>query len=335
MTQSKKSRKLLPTRPAVAVFLSAAFALAAAGWAVPPPTPAELAATADAFALRPGVIVEPRGSHAYLMTPRGQIAAVDLTGGDLEWTTAEAAKPLLLVGELLIAQAEADGAFDLVVLDAGDGRSRLRTRVELPAGVRAVIDDSHSRAFTAQAQFDQGGVIVTWSFVERRISGRLPAAAGGPPPSSRTGGAVRLDLASERLETLEEGQWTAPEPRRPDLPEDQRLAGVPGVQFVSADGRHVLTSRRHADDRQLEKYRWRLHSLAGGALVGDVANARPQASFFLAGSVLLYESRPYLHRLGDGLVSEPLELRAVDLRGGRELWSQPIRDTAYRGPYPP
>jgi hypothetical protein len=59
------------------------------------------------------------------------------------------------------------------------------------------------------------------------------------------------------------------------------------------------------------------------------------APYFVWNSMLVYVSRPYGRRIDGKWIQEPLEIRAVDLRTGREAWKTPIRDTAYHGLFPP
>jgi hypothetical protein len=86
-------------------------ALIAASWVV------MASQSALAFGLAQGVIVNGKGSVVYLMNPEGGIDAVNLSGGAVLATTTRGAKPLLLYGDALLAQAEGkDGVFSLVGL---------------------------------------------------------------------------------------------------------------------------------------------------------------------------------------------------------------------------
>ena len=123
-------------------------------------------------------------------------------------------------------------------------------------------------------------------------------------------------------------------PQAAELAVGERLSQVPGVQFPSADGRHVLTSQRIADDSVWEKYRWTIYDRDTGERVGAFNSHLRLASFFVLGTQAIYETGPFVRRTESGLVDEPLKIRAVDLRTGQELWSREVRDTAYRGPYP-
>jgi hypothetical protein len=114
-----------------------------------------------------------------------------------------------------------------------------------------------------------------------------------------------------------------------------RLGNLPEPQFVSATGDHVFTSKRIADDREWNKYLWTIYERTTGNEIGKIKSHRPQVPFFISDSRIIYETRPYFRRTDEGLIDEPFKIRGVDLGSNRELWSQPVRDTAYRGPYPP
>lgn len=107
-----------------------------------------------------------------------------------------------------------------------------------------------------------------------------------------------------------------------------------GLEFrsVSADGRHLLASRRASDGRTWE---WAVYSLESGAKVAAPRHDTPGARFFVAGSRLVHETQVTGRMVGGQLVVEPGKLRAVDLETGSEVWSRAIRDTEYRGPLPP
>jgi hypothetical protein len=56
---------------------------------------------------------------------------------------------------------------------------------------------------------------------------------------------------------------------------------------------------------------------------------------FVAGSLVVYQIGPYERKTANGMVEEPLQLRAVNLKNGEIVWSQPIRDTVERAAPPP
>src|SRR5262249_23507441 len=108
-----------------------------------------------------------------------------------------------------------------------------------------------------------------------------------------------------------------------------------GVGYVSADGRHVLTSQLVGDDRDLKtKYLWTISSVADGTRIGETYSPFPRAPFFVSGTKLVFESRPYAIQVEGKMTREPLNLRAVDLAFGTVAWSFPLRDTTFYGPFP-
>jgi hypothetical protein len=108
-----------------------------------------------------------------------------------------------------------------------------------------------------------------------------------------------------------------------------------GLSFrsVSADKRHLLASRRDASDSRT--WEWAVYSLETGAKVAELRHDTPAAWFFLSGSRLIHETNVTSRLVENRVVVEPGKLRAVDLETGTEVWSHAVRDTQYRGPYPP
>jgi hypothetical protein len=160
----------------------------------------------SSFQLVPGVVVEPDRHQVFVMTPEGGIVGLDLASGEALWRSPEAAKPLTVVGDLLVGQAEQpgpDNTMRLVSLDVARGAPVAESLVELPPNVRPTIGQSAHRAFTAQAapagpQATRASV--AWELVERPLRGvaggpiqQLPgeappvvsagASEGGPPPA--------------------------------------------------------------------------------------------------------------------------------------------------------
>src|SRR5918994_830601 len=77
----------------------------------------------EAFEIRPGVVVDRASSSVFIMHPEAGIESVDLETGATRWTTIAAGKPLLVSGNILLAQIETETArLDLATLDiAGNG----------------------------------------------------------------------------------------------------------------------------------------------------------------------------------------------------------------------
>ena len=305
--------------------------------------------------------------RAYVMRPQAGIVAVDLAQGNELWRSNEAARPLAVAGNVLVSQADTPGARNnlrIVALDVREGGRLIFTRnVQLPAGVKALVERTRASAFTLDAQLERGELVVSWEYTERPLRGRPPPIRevlpgeeepdpqSGPPDASVFGpgqgpasgseqhvvnGAFRLDLQSG---AISEQQLSAP-PLRPSgsnnlLAPNARLRGLPEDQFLSADGRHVLISERVANDSVFEKYRWAIYDRNTAQNLGEFRAHVRYSPFFVVDSRVVFESGPYSRRTSAGLVQEPLQIRAVDLRTGDMLWRQPVRDTTGRRPPPP
>lgn len=181
------------------------------------------------------------------------------------------------------------------------------------------------------------------------------AAPAAPQARAVLPQAVRAAVAAERFaegpyeagQVLAATQVVASNPNSPRLvlrrwdagsgtalPEVELVRGPIILQLPSVDRRHLLVSESVAPG-DAEEYRWSLFSLETGEQVGQIRHARSHAPFFVAGRSLVIESPAYGHRVGEEWVDEPRMVRAVVADGGALIWERPLRDTAYRGSYPP
>ena len=381
--------------------------------AVTQPTAEAIAATADSFELRPGVLVDPAGfsSVVYLMNPDGGIDAVDCASGYPIWSSQSASKPLALYGHLLIAQVDSAGSgdvLDIALLDAQSGESLQIVPVELAPGVAANVDEGLGRRFSAASFVSGGAVFVSWEYDYRLVrgadlrgstaalapTGPAPAAprraalssAPSVPEGRHEEGVVRINLDTEQAQSVIASAMQAAQ--APSLPgqlqalvdsgalsdsppragrvfavtetaangdlvlkrwDRQTGAALPDVDLVSGarivewpplvtrQAREVIfyAISQRTDPGEWDEYTWNVFSLETGQQVARIANHFSYANFFLAGSVYVHESQPYGRRVDDQWTESPLELRGVDINGGSLIWVHPIRDTAYRGPFPP
>ena len=176
MMQTKRSLPMGAVRLAV-------FGLALAALAAPAFAEADPVADSSSFLLYEGVLVTPAQGAVYLMQPGGGLAAVGLDGSE-RWSSEEAARPLAIVGDRLIAQADADGAFALVGLELESGSLAGRADVALPQGVFARIDDDLRGTFNASVSPVEGDLVVSWKSIERPAQAYLPSFEESIAPGS-------------------------------------------------------------------------------------------------------------------------------------------------------
>jgi hypothetical protein len=330
-------------------------ALIAASWVV------MASQSALAFGLAQGVIVDGKGSVVYLMNPEGGIDAVDLSGGAVLATTTRGAKPLLLYGDALLAQAEGkDGVLSLVSLSAKDLKPAFTVDVPLPSGIQAPVSDGLGVSFYASARMDADVIIVQWRSMQRTIS-----AVPTSEPGRVSTGFARIDPADGRLIASGEG-----EPSTPGTAEREILGGsgaprcasddlVAAIQYDGDEARlrrwnkageplpdvrlfdEGLTFRHFSGDcrhflasKEADGGHWQVYSVASGQRLTEIQSSLPSTEFFVCGNSLIFDA-PAVGKMSSGQFTmvQPRRLQAIDF-AGKELWARPIRETAYRGAYP-
>jgi hypothetical protein len=297
--------------------------------------------------LHDGVVVDPASQMAFVISPEGGIDALDLATGDVRWKSRAAARPLMMVDGLLVAQA-APGArreFVLVALAPAGGAERRRFTVDLPEGVQARVAAGPAEAFKLRTLLAGGAPIVAWAYESRPLRGvapgrEAPALAQEQASLARTAaaapeteGAIQVDVSAGRAVPV------AIDPEQPALEARSQLAATAGAagsrRFASVDERHVLVSEPSLDPANWRTpYRWTI-SDANGASLGTFDSSVSMAPFIVLGTRLFYVAQPESHRAGAVMTTAPLRLRALDVRAGTGLWAVPVADTVYRGKMAP
>jgi len=299
------------------------------------------------------VLIDPQGT-AYLANPEGAITAIKLDSGTQLWTTpkGKAYRPLAISGNFLVAMQEGGGPkagkhLGVALLQLADGGEHLVNWVELPPAAWASVKNGLGASLRTNAAIGvDGRVTISWlSEWQREVRAIAPddddetpaGARAAAPQVESHGGSVEIDPGG-RILPLTRALVSAPQfqPARQDLPDDQRLKGLPATQYISADGRHILVSEMTGNDNDLNKYRWTIYPAASSGSLGAIAAPFPTAPFFVSGSMIIYQLRPYMVRdQGDKMVRSPLKLIAIDLRSGGKLWEHAVLDPEYYGPFPP
>jgi len=325
--------------PSVAIPLLFAILLLP-GAALAQPRSISPAGSGQGAALHEGVLISPRSGLAYVMRPGGGIEAVSLANGAVRWRTDRASKPLALAGDRLVAQAEGRAnTLQLVVLDARNGATRDSVRIPLPSGVSASVVDTAAGSFRVQAEGAGSDLVVRWEATGTEVlQGILPAEDEVRLPAVTAGEAV-LDAASLRVK----GEPAVRSVRsatisRASLEElaAPAVQGTEGRQMLSVDGRHVLvTETAEGGVSTLYRHRWTIYERASGARLGSVPALVSVAPFLVVGKTLYHTAPAHAVRREKSLEERPFSLRAMDLKTGAEAWTKAVRETDFRGPFPP
>lgn len=311
------------------------------------PDPSRAQANETSFELRPGVVVEPASGKVYLMSPKNTVEAVTIETGRSEWSIAGALRPLAVSDNLLVCQAEPEAAgntLNLVMLNTREQGKREKTAaVPLPPTVTPRIENGFAERFLIHATPNKSDTFISWEFQKMPVQGVRPnreerdkTVAAMKIQQEQDRGFIKLNVLSGEASSVPPAD--APERLRALRPKN--LSGPEGAppdptQRLSLDAKHTLKSSRVKDPAVWERYEWSIVDNATGSQVGRTKSHLSQSAFIVVGSRLLFETGPFSRRGNSGMVDEPLMIRAVDLTTGEEIWRQPVRDTEYRGEYPP
>ncbi len=172
----------------------------------PPLSESQLLRTAAAFDLVEGVVADPTSSSIFVMGANGGVEALSTMTGDLLWSYEDAAKPIGIFGDWVVAQtASASNVLELLRLDAAEG-----TRVEgeslkitLPNDVYAQVNDGLGRSFSARSHFISETFFLDWRYQIRVIQGMAPR--DGIVPVNNLAGAYLIDFDQNQASATASG----------------------------------------------------------------------------------------------------------------------------------
>lgn len=297
--------------------------------------------------LRSGVVIDAEG-RGYIMSPDSQVHAVDLRTGDELWTTQAAAKPIGVINDQLVCQAEPKesvGKMQVVTLDSKTGQTKTTTEVAMPAGVLPAVAEGLRGQFSVDLSTMHGDPVLAWQFSPRLPSGLPPddtpdGRAPLPPipgqgPQGALRGAFRLDLSSGQAESIsrEQAPLVSRQPAVAMVAAPDRV-DVTGDQFLSADQKHIMTSKRVGSPIEWNKYEVTVFDRQGTE-IGTFRSHVSHAPFVVVDSKIIYTTNPYTRVTPDGQQSRPLTLQSVDLPSGEQAWEKEVRDDSLQGPFPP
>jgi hypothetical protein len=248
-------------------------------------------------------------------------------------------------------------------------------RLPLPAGARPHLTDTLAESFRMTARAQAPGFRVRWRHLRRpvrampgpdeevRLDGEAlvdveKATVRSIEADVPTGDALPAALQARVADgSLRRAPWRAgsswilvereADPpvvrvrrwRDDGRPLDERRIAVGEdlvAQLASADGRHlVLSLRVESPPSAGLDHAWRLWDLGADREVARVPQRRSAAPFAIRGATLAHVEFPWAARVDGHTERHGLSLRIVDIAGRRPPSHIPVRDLAYRGPYPP
>jgi hypothetical protein len=119
-----------------------------------------------------------------------------------------------------------------------------------------------------------------------------------------------------------------------EVPEAERVPAVPGHQFYTEDRKFIVSHGETPPDTN-GQYTLVVYDRTTKKPVGEFKSFHAMVACYVTDSRVVLQTSGAKLRSAGSLSDQPPMLKAVDLRTGQELWSYPLRDTAYRGPYPP
>lgn len=288
--------------------------------------------------LREGVIIDEVKGEVYMTTPDVRVQAVSVRDGASLWISDGLFKPLALINGRLISQsAGRSNEFSMVELDVNEkGSSKNRYSIDLPEVVQINLRKKPGVEFEIRSRVLDNRVYFSWNYRTKPMRGILDEETMRSDSEPEQRGAFMLNPVSRRLTVIDRQQLPPGVDGRPIvLGPEERLDNVKGVQFVSANEKHLLVSTRVADDSIFNNHRWEIYDRNSAAKVGEVMDYRSYAPFCVVNNVIVYEAGPYIRRVGKEFSEVPLVIVAYDFQRRSQLWEFPILDTVDRGPFPP
>ena len=299
------------------------------------------APTAAPSTLAPGVLIGGADfpSSVWIADEVGRVAEINLDNGTTNWRGPAEGLPLALVdGKLVVlSQPNRSGQMSLVLLDPASGSSVGSLVGDLPEGVLASPYSQPNRIFTAVADTSTGTLRVSWTYREWPLRGAhgdgdddVPVHAG----RRELNGVMTVDFSAQTLKLSKTAGAPAVVPA--DLTGTERVAGVDGTQFRSADGKYAQAATPVEDEQMGTAWRWSVHERSSARAVAELQLPVSHAPFLVRANRLIWQSPPIakLEASGDYL-QQSLRLVCQDLTTGQELWSVDLLDKKFRGVLPP
>lgn len=290
--------------------------------------------------LNEGVVINTIRNEVYVTTPDNKTEALSLLTGQSLWITQDNMKPLVVANGKLLCQGRVPnqpGKLALYSLDvAQKGKPSLFTTTELSPNVKNNFIRSDNSSFTLQAATSGTTTYFLWEYTGTVKQDNPDSMMISQDKTIIEKGVLRNQSPNKLLVKITESQFPKNLLHRSILADQQGL--IPELratpQFISKDEKHIMSSEKVNSDSVFNNYRWQIYNKDTKRKVGEIADYRSYAPFCVIGKILIYESGPYIHRVGNEVREIPHQLIAIDLDTGKQIWVKQIIDFVYRGPYP-
>lgn len=320
--------------------------------------------------LTDGVIVDAENGIAHIMGAEGGVSALDLTNGEVLWTSEDAVRPLLAAEELLVVQAKTTrttNTLQLATLDArGGGGFINESPLRLPDNVRPDFVRSPTRSFALHARADEDQVVIDWEFRDGQTRAlpdeedeilteelpeeddfgsleMVPAIFPETPMASVQRGQATLSLIDGRVEDrgISDLGLEAQQLPQTESPLAEIIEPTPVIlevtedepTFLSRDRKHYMRSELIGDEAWGE-YQWSIFDAQTHQLVGQIVETESSAPFVVLDDRLLTEMQPMSYAQQDNWIELPRRLVAYNLKTAERLWARPLMDPL-EAPAPP
>jgi hypothetical protein len=290
-----------------------------------------------------GVVLDRTHGQVVLMLPEGGLEAVDVRSGSSRWKSNDADLPVRIDGQTLLALGGGSkrGVLPFALIAADSGLTRSTGFGTLPTPARVLVDQRLGETFEVKTEVDSG---FTWTYSSTATRGALLSAEVEVQPDGATAavetqdrlaaadllqlsGSVQIDASQNGLVSSKSASGAG----KPAAPIEIGSPSAGGPRsFRSDSGLHILESTPLGNG----SYSWALRS-SEGTVLGTMESEHAYLPFEVVDSTLLY-MRPLRAEftVADVVLSLPT-LIAFDLSAGQVLWQREVRDTTFRGPYPP
>ncbi len=290
--------------------------------------------TNTAVLLREGVVINAERTQVYVVAPDTVVQAISVTTGQLDWKAGLKGMPLTIGNGDLIVHVAGMKPNEVTIanLDVRRGEVKSRSTIALPGNAKVKITKLPERSFRLWAKSLNGELNFYWDYTERIVKGSYEPSSDSVAVQS---GAFKMEWTTRKLNSINKSLIPDNFNKESILAKrDQRVPNNNAQQFISRDDKIILASEKIADDTVFNSYRWQFFDKTNKKLA-EIRDYRSYAPFVVAGNILIYETGPYVRSIAGNIKEVPLQIVAIDLRTGRELWRKAILDTVYRGPSPP